>query len=93
MRILDLHIDGFGKLEGRDFALSEGVNILFGHNEAGKSTLHSFIEAMLTGPDRKPRNFSHSVHEAMQPWGDAPYKGSMRILTGGKTYRIDRDFP
>ena len=48
MRILDLHISGFGKLRNRDFTFESGLNVVYGHNEAGKSTLHTFIRGMLS---------------------------------------------
>jgi len=93
VKILSIHIDGFGKFTGMDREFGPGVNLIRGRNEAGKSTLHSFMEAMLLGPNRKPRGFSKSVYESMEPWReDVPYAGSMRIENNGKTYRIDRVF-
>ena len=93
MKILSAHIDGFGKFKDRDLSFSEGLNILYGRNEAGKTTLHNFLEAMLFGPDRKSRNFGKSVYDAMEPWDeDALYRGRLRILHEGKTYEIIRDF-
>ena len=38
MRLIDLHIEGFGKFHDLDLRFAEGMNILYGHNEAGKST-------------------------------------------------------
>ena len=45
MKILDLHIDGFGKFHNRDISFSDGLNIVYGKNEAGKSTLHTLSAA------------------------------------------------
>ena len=53
MRLIDLHIDGFGKFHDLDLRFAEGMNILYGHNEAGKSTLHAFLQAMLYGLERR----------------------------------------
>lgn len=93
MKILSVHIDGFGKFQNTDIPFDGSVNVIRGQNEAGKSTLHAFLEAMLLGANRKPRGFSKSVYEAMIPWDDtAPYAGSMRIEHNGKTYRIERNF-
>ena len=36
MRILNLHINGFGKLQNRDFSFDSGLNVVYGQNEAGK---------------------------------------------------------
>ena len=56
MKISGLEIDGFGvwsglKLEG----LSEGINVLYGPNEAGKTTLLQFVRSVLYGfsPERQ----------------------------------------
>ncbi|MDO4488989.1 MAG: AAA family ATPase [Eubacteriales bacterium] len=93
MRFLSLHIDGFGKLKDFDLKFADGLNIISGENEAGKTTLHVFIESMLYGPDKKPKGFSKSVHEAMEPWDKfAPYSGSLTIEKSGSTYRIERNF-
>ena len=93
MKILSAHIDGFGKFKNSDLTFSEGLNILYGRNEAGKTTLHNFLEAMLFGPDRKSRNFGKSVYDAMEPWDEeALYRGRLRILHEGKAYEIIRDF-
>ena len=50
MRITALEVDGFGvwtglKLEG----LSEGLNVFYGPNEAGKTTLMQFVRSVLYG--------------------------------------------
>lgn len=52
MKLLDLHIDGFGKFHNRDVSFSDGLNIIYGKNEAGKSTIHSFVRCMLFGLER-----------------------------------------
>ena len=46
MKILSLHIDGFGKLHDQDISFQDGMNVVYGKNEAGKSTLHTFIKGM-----------------------------------------------
>ena len=43
MKLLDLYIGGFGKLHDRTVTFEDGLNIVYGKNEAGKSTLHTFI--------------------------------------------------
>ncbi|MBI4384644.1 MAG: AAA family ATPase [Nitrospinae bacterium] len=55
MRILEIHIDGFGALGGRSFKnLQPGINLLYGPNEAGKTTLLEFIRRILFGfPSKK----------------------------------------
>ncbi len=50
MRVTDLRVDGFGvwtKLRLDD--LSDGVTVLYGANEAGKTTLMQFMRTVLYG--------------------------------------------
>lgn len=49
MRIEQLQISGFGRLQQREIELGAGVTVLYGRNEAGKSTTLQFIRAMLFG--------------------------------------------
>ena len=94
MRLIDLHIEGFGKFHDLDLRFAEGMNILYGHNEAGKSTLHSFLQAMLYGLERRPGIGSAAkLHKKYRPW-DAPerFGGTLRLAHEGRIYRIVRDF-
>jgi uncharacterized protein YhaN len=58
MRINYLEVDGFGvwsglRLEGFD----EGLNVIYGPNEAGKTTLLEFVRSMLYGFSRQRRRY------------------------------------
>ena len=58
MRISNLHVDGFGVWSGLELAdLSNELNIFYGPNEAGKTTLMQFVRAMFYGfsPLRRQR--------------------------------------
>ena len=43
MRILRIRIGSFGSLFDKEYTLDPGLNVVYGSNEAGKSTLRSFI--------------------------------------------------
>ena len=93
MTFLDLHISGFGRFSEYELSFAPGVNILYGHNEAGKTTLHTFLRAMLFGLDRRPgKGGKKSPYESCRPWTGGPFGGTLRIRCGGRIYRIDRDF-
>lgn len=94
MRLLDLHISGFGKFHDRDITFSDGLNIIYGKNEAGKSTLHTFIRAMLFGLERgRGRAARGDVYSHYEPWENkAVYGGRMRVEQDGIVYRIERSF-
>jgi len=49
MKIERIKIDGFGRFERWEASLAPGLNVFFGENEAGKSTLLSFVRATLFG--------------------------------------------
>ena len=53
MQILSLHIEGFGKVHDLDISFKDGLNVVYGKNEAGKSTLHTFIRGMLFGIEKQ----------------------------------------
>lgn len=94
MRLIDLHIEGFGKFHDLDLRFAEGMNILYGHNEAGKSTLHAFLQAMLYGLERRPGVGSAAkLHKKYRPWyAPERFGGTLRLAHEGQVYRIVRDF-
>lgn len=95
MVITRLHIDGFGLLVEEDFEFQPGLNLIFGPNEAGKSTLQQAILAMLYGFYQKDRLSARekSLHARYRPWVGTQYGGSIRVrLDDGTTYLITRRF-
>lgn len=94
MKLLDLHISGFGKLHDRDISFADGLNIVYGKNEAGKSTLHTFIRCMLFGLERgRGRASRNDLYSRYEPWEKkAVYGGRLRVEQDGTIYRIERSF-
>lgn len=94
MKLLDLHINGFGKFHDCSIAFSDGLNIVYGKNEAGKSTLHSFIRSMLFGMERqRGRAARTDQFSKYKPWDlKNGYEGRLRLESGGHIYRIERNF-
>lgn len=96
MKLLDMHLDGFGRLVGRDFAFSPGFNLIYGPNEAGKSTLQQAILALLYGffDDGSITAAKRALVEAWQPWqAGAPYAGKLRYaLSNGQIFEARRTF-
>ena len=43
MIIKDLQLTNFGKFNHKSMSLEPGLNIIYGENEAGKTTFHTFI--------------------------------------------------
>lgn len=94
MRLLELHIDGFGKFHDRTISFNSGINIIYGKNEAGKSTLHTFIRGMLFGIERgRGRAAKNDLYTKYEPWENSgTYEGWLRLEKDGTIYRIERRF-
>src|SRR6266566_3960868 len=54
MRIENIHVDGFGVWTDKNWGpLGPGLNVFYGPNETGKSTLMAFIRSMLFGFEKR----------------------------------------
>lgn len=94
MQLIELRLNDFGKFHNKIITLKEGINLIYGENEAGKSTVHSFVRGMLFGIEKsRGRAGREDAYERFKPW-DHPgaYYGSMDIIAGGKRIRIIRSF-
>ena len=49
MRIDKIKINGFGKIKNKEIEFTDGINVIYGKNESGKSTFLKFIPCMLYG--------------------------------------------
>ena len=85
MRILAVHIDGFGCFTDRSFEFGEGLTLIVGPNEAGKTTLVRAIAAILFGQQAGARRDN-------APWGGGTYAGTIELAGDKGTVRIRREF-
>lgn len=90
-----LEVKGFGKLMGLAISFSRGMNVIYGGNEAGKTTLQWFVRGMFYGL----RSGRHSLYgppppqKRFEPWGGGLYGGSLiYVLDDGSSYRVERNF-
>lgn len=92
MRIVRAQIDGFGRYSGVTFEFDEGMNIVYGQNEAGKSTLQQFLLAMLYGMKKPGRKRAVYLDEEAKyrPWQGSAYGGILWVEQDGVPYRIER---
>lgn len=86
MKLLESGIKGFGKLVNRKFNFGKNFTLIYGKNEAGKTTLWKFLLYCLFGYDKS------EVHD-YKPWSSQEYGGyCIYELEDSHRYRISRDF-
>jgi DNA repair exonuclease SbcCD ATPase subunit len=90
LKIDRLELKGFGKWTQKEVHFHNGLNVIYGKNEAGKSTLQEFIKAMF---------FSDRIIKASdylrkyKPWGTDFFGGNLHYtLDNGDSYRVERNF-
>lgn len=90
----ELGILNFGKFENKIIELDSGLNIIFGENEGGKSTIVNFIDGIFYGfsRDSLARKIRDDIFEKSRPWSSSLYKGYIILNYDGKNYRLSRDF-
>ena len=94
MIIKDIQLTNFGKFNHKTLSLEPGLNIVYGENEAGKTTLHTFIRGMLFGIDKQRGKASgKDLYTKYEPWENpSNYQGTMRVENDGVSYRFERNF-
>ena len=92
MRINNLKINSFGKLENRDLEFRK-FNLIYGDNEAGKSTFLNYIMHMFYGMNKSKSSKSNSDYDRFCPWNSNYFSGQINYdLDDGSNYRVYRDF-
>lgn len=94
MWIQELNLKNFGKFQNKKIQLTSGINVIYGENESGKSTLHAFIRGCLFGIRKaRGRAAKTDVYSRYQPWENpAYYAGMLRFVCEKKVFRLERDF-
>ncbi|MBQ5675310.1 MAG: AAA family ATPase [Lachnospiraceae bacterium] len=94
MIIKELHLKNFGRFSGQTFSFSDGLNVIYGANEAGKTTVYHAIGALLFGLEKqRGRAARTDAYTTYQPWDNKTwYEGSMKFESGGKVFCLDRNF-
>lgn len=93
MKINYLKINGFGKIENKEIELSERINLIYGKNETGKSTLLKFISGMFYGVSKNKNKKEFSDYEQYKPWKAEEFSGKIIYkLDNNEEYEVYRDF-
>ena len=93
MKINKIKINSYGKLKDKEIDLKDGINIIYGKNEAGKSTLLRFIINSFYGISKNKKGKEYSDYERYLPWNSEEFSGNIEYELNNKTkYEIHRDF-
>ena len=93
MQIRNLKINGFGKLKDKEINLSNGINVIYGKNESGKSTLLKYITAMFYGLSKNKNGGTIPEVEKYEPWNNEEFSGKISYeLDNKKNFEVYRDF-
>ncbi|MDO5733715.1 MAG: AAA family ATPase [Eubacteriales bacterium] len=92
MRFEEIKIEAFGALVKRRLTLAQGLNIIYGKNESGKSSIAAFIYAAFYGFPRKQRSLERDLRRRYRPWHADDYGGRIRYLEAGRRYELRRSF-
>ena len=86
MQLERIRLKTFGCFQQRDFQLQDGINLIFGPNFSGKSTLVNAIFFTLTGKPIVPRVDTSAIKNAKAYSGTA----GLQFIVDGERYQLYR---
>ena len=93
MKINSININGFGKLENKEIKFDNGINIISGQNESGKSTLLQYIYSMFFGVAKAKKGKDMSDFDKYNPWHANDFSGELEyMLDDNRKFKVYRDF-
>lgn len=91
MIIRKININSFGKLENFSLNFESGINIIYGPNEFGKSTIADFIKLMFYSKPRVPKE-GKTLRTKYASWNGKVMSGFMEVEFNGNIYFIQKEF-
>ena len=93
MKIKKIKINSYGKLKNKEIDLKNNINIIYGKNESGKSTLLKFILNIFYGTSKNKKGKDISDFEKYKPWDSEEFSGKLLYeLDDKNNYEIFREF-
>lgn len=94
MIIKEIEVKNFGRFSKEKIEFKDGINLIYGANESGKTTIYHVINALLFGMEKKRgRAAKTDQYQTYQPWEQKTwYEAAMRFETGGKNFFLERNF-
>lgn len=93
MKIKNIKINNYGNLENKEINFENKINIIYGKNESGKSTLLNYIKNIFYGISKNKNGREISDYEKYKPWMKEDFSGKLSYeLDNGKKFEVIRDF-
>ena len=93
MIIKEVKIESFAGIKEKHIFLDSGINVLYGENEAGKSSIQSFIKVMLFGMNSsRSKDIKQNERVKYKPFTGGSIKGEITIDHNNKEIVIRRTF-
>lgn len=94
MILKELILKNFGKFSGESFLFGPGIHVIYGPNEAGKTTIYHAIGGLLFGIEKqRGRAAKNDTYTTYQPWENKTwYEGALKFQCGDKDFLISRNF-
>ena len=93
MKIQHLNIHSYGKIKDKEIKFGDNINIIFGKNESGKSTIMHYIVNSFYGTSKNKKSRELSDYDKYLPWSSDDFSGRLSYkLDNGEKFEIYRDF-
>lgn len=94
MKITEIQIKNFGKLHNINMRPLPGLNVIYGENETGKSTMQRFITSMLFGLEKqRGKPGKNDNYQKYEPWNsNSFFAGGLKFTVGDKPFYLERNF-
>ena len=93
MYINKLFLKEFGKFNNREIKLEQGLNVLYGDEGAGKSTVRDFVTGILFGINKsRGLGSGRDDYSARKPKGGNGYSGKAHVTSAGRNHLLERNF-
>lgn len=93
MYISKLFLKEFGKFNNREIKLCEGLNVIYGADGSGKSTIRDFVTGILYGAGKtKGLGSKNDIYATRKPEGGQGCFGKANVTKDGVSYLLERDF-
>ena len=93
VKINKLKINAYGKLKDKEVELDDYINVIYGQNESGKSTILNFITNILYGISKNKNGKEYSDFDKYKPWNAEDFSGKIEYeLDNKEKFEVFRDF-